>query len=69
MNLDKLYNFIGYLTKCTLLSRVFLNPGQFGVAPVSGSSAFHRWLQILAAHDWNEDPLLVSPDMSFSEER
>jgi len=52
-----------------IMARVFLIPGQFGYGPVDGISAFHRWLQIISSHDWNESPLTVSPDITFSGHR
>ena len=43
--------------------------GQFGYGAVDGMSAFHRWLQIISCHDWNDSPLIVSPDITFSGDR
>jgi len=52
-----------------IMARVFLWPGQFSTSPNSAGSAFQRFLQILSTHDWNEAPLLVSPEVSFCEKR
>jgi len=52
-----------------IMARVFLKPGQFCSAPVSAVCAFQRWLEILSTHDWNDAPLLVTSDSSFSGER
>jgi len=52
-----------------LMASVFLNPGKFGgLTPVSPASAFHRWLQLVARHDWNEEPVMVLPEMAVNVE-
>lgn len=52
-----------------IMARIFLNPAEFDSAPVSPVAAFYRWLQLVSSHDWNESPLIVSPDMESSEPR
>ncbi len=50
-----------FVTLFDLLS--YLNGNQSsGSPPTSAVSAFYRWLEVVSSHDWNEAPLLTSPE-------
>lgn len=52
-----------------IMATIFLSPGALGSPPTSAVCAFYRWLELVSSHDWNEAPLVVSPDCQVPSER